>query len=246
VSGLSWLQPTEEVVAHLRRDSEKGDGTEADWLVAVRPGHHLGQWEVVALWGPSQAKGGSLKVLEALSTKSAAIASARAKALDKTKDRRYRSLLPLRQQAPAIEPAPVAANLSIGAELKLADWNGLMLRLAPLGLTATSDSTWKAQMEGTGTVLFRQYGDRIGVSGFIAVTDAESRPLFAAVSIVTKARITNASGDEVDLEEWIREVSSTLSPRAADLAADFGLLPKRLDFTNLASSLDTGPWASLI
>jgi hypothetical protein len=243
--GLRWIQPNEEVVAHLRRDSEKGDGSTADWLVSIKKiNAAVAEWEVITRFGPTNAARGASKVLSGFATERNARAEAHEHASRKLGDRRYQTVQS--SGSSGISESPTAMKLYIGAEIRLSDWNDMMLKIARLGLRGISDRLWHASMDGTDTISFTQLGDRIWVSGYIAVTDTESRPLFAAAAIVTKGRITNATGDAIDLEEWILEVRSKLSHDAADLAADFGLLPKRLNYAKLASSIDTGAWADLI
>lgn len=249
IGALKWIGPDEVVVAHLSRDSEKGDGSTADWLVSIKQ-ISGSEWEVIVRYGPTSAARGASKVIEGFATERSAVAEAHEQASKKLRDKRYQEHRTSRgflsSRAPKAPQAPIEANLSIGAEIRLSDWNDVMLKLARLGLRGINDQLWHAGMEGTEKISFKQIGDRIWVSGYIAVSDTESRPLFAAAAIATKGRVTNATGDAVDLEEWILEVRNKLSHEAADLAADFGLLPKRLDYEKLASSIDTGAWADLI
>lgn len=243
--GLKWIQPNEEVVAHLRRDSEKGDGSTADWLVSIkRINAAVVEWEVITRYGPTHAARGASKTLSGFATERSARAEAEEIAHQKKRDRRYETVAS--SGSSGISQSPTDAKLSIGAEIRFSDWNDVMLKLARLGLHGINDRLWHAGMAGTETISFTQIGDRIWVSGYIGVSDTESRPLFAAAAIATKGRVTNATGDAVDLEEWILEVKNKLSHEAADLAADFGLLPKRFDYAKLASNIDTGAWADLI
>jgi len=240
----SWWNPGETIIGQLRRPAEGNakPTASADWMVLIRPlvPGSSSAWSVVSRWGKTGANRPQEKVLFSGRSKSESENEARMYLDEKLRDERYQRLSGI--------ISDFTARLAVSAEIKLKDWDSVCIRLAPLGLTATSDKSWEAGLKGTEKVLFQQSGDRVYVSGFLEVGAGgiESRPLFAAIAICTGGRIANSTGDSVELTFWVNEVKEDLSQVAYDVAADFGLLPKKIDYARLAENVSAGPWASLI
>jgi hypothetical protein len=235
---MSWFKPGDEVVAHLRRQSASV-GEFADWAVVVRPASD-GAFHAVKLYGRADTDRPK-EVSVRCDSKQSALKAAEEAAAKKLKDDRYVKVVP-----GSSPPPSRVQQVTIAAELWEDAWPNRLDRLLAIGLTQTSDRVWTLPA-GTGSIRFIRQSGKVLVTGVVPAEDLPGRVIQACVAQLLGAGLALSDGTpDMTPEEWVGLTRSLLSEQEVDRLADFGLLPKRINFKALAAKAASQPWGGLV
>lgn len=235
---MTWFKPDDEVVAHLRRQAASV-GEFADWAVVVRTATD-GSFSVVKLFGRADADRPK-EVSTRCDSKASAMEQAAKAAEKKLQDHRYVRVVP------GSSPPPSRIDqVTIAAEMWEDAWPTKLDRLLPLGLSKVSDRIWTLPA-GNGAIRFIRQGGKVIVTGVVPAEDLPGRVIQACVAQLLGAGLALSDGTpDMSPEEWVGLARKLFSEQEADRLADFGLLPKRINFKALAAKAASRPWGGLI
>jgi hypothetical protein len=235
---MSWFKPDDEVVAHLRRQSASV-GEFADWAVVVRAASD-GAFHAVRLYGLADTER-PREVRVRCASKQSALKAAEEAAAQKLKDQRYARVAP-----GSSPPASRVDQVTIAAELWEDAWPSQLERLLPLGLAKLSERMWTLPA-GTGSIRFIQQSGKVMVTGVVPAADLDGRVIQACVAKLLHAGLALSDGTpEMTPQEWVDLTRSLFGEPQVDRLADFGLLPKRINFKALAAKAASQPWGGLV
>ncbi len=235
---MTWFKPGDEVVAHLRRASATV-GEFADWAVVVRTASD-GAFSVVTLYGRADADR-PRETSTRYSGKAGALEKAEEAATKKRNDGRYTDVHP-----GSSAPKARVDQVTIATEMWEDAWPTKLDRLLTLGLAKTSDRTWTLPC-GEGAIRFIRQSGKVIVAGVVPAQNLPGRVIQACVAKLLDAGLALSDGTpDMSPEEWVALTRSLITEQQADRLAEFGLLPKRLNFRALAATAANKPWGGLI